>query len=323
MAVNLSRYIGSPIPQTGVLLDKAFRSIGLCVNAIERCSADPWCRALMIIFARKSNPGISLSTGLIIGLHAILTVAAYSQSLPPPTLSISGPCNVLVDPIIAAYSSYFAPRTPTNLVNSSGLTAGPSGVLGAADSTHDTNADLTMWYSNPYSTPPDTNPFVTFYLGGSYTLQTTRLWQYNQAGGFTVYGAKDINVLVSADGTNFNLLSTISAARAGGTNGEPAQDFRTTATNVQYITLHIADTFGGATASGLSEVRFVASSAGVTLTLGGVVGQHYQVQCRDSLNSTDSWQLVQDLPYLSNSPALVSVAPPYQSQRFYRALLVP
>jgi len=250
-------------------------------------------------------------------------VAAFSQVLPPPTLGISGPANVLVDPVIAAYSSYFAPRTPTNLVNSSGLTAGPSGVLGAADSTHDTNADLSMWYSNPYITPPDTNPFVTFYLGGAYTLQTTRLWQYNQPDGFTVYGAKDIDVLVSADGTNFNLLSTISAARAGGTNGEPAQDFRTPATDVQYITLHIADTFGGATASGLSEVRFVASNAGVTLTLGGVVGQHYQVQSRDSLNGTDSWQLVQDLPCLSHSPALVSVAPPYQSQRFYRALLVP
>ena len=39
-----------------------------------------------------------------------------------------------------------------------------------------------MWYSNPYMTPPDTSPVVTFNLGAAYDLQTTRVWQYQSAG---------------------------------------------------------------------------------------------------------------------------------------------
>ncbi len=179
----------------------------------------------------------------------------------------SAQAQLLIAPSIVSFTSYFGTRSPVNLVNGSGLTLGPSGILGDSDSTHGSDVDGTMWYSNPYIAPPDTSPIVTFDLGGVYDLQTTRLWQYNQPGGFTVYGAKNIEVSISADNTNFTVLSTITPARAGGTNGEPAQDFTTAATGVQYVRLHILDTFGGVQPSGLSEVRFVASPGhgGVTL----------------------------------------------------------
>jgi len=189
-------------------------------------------------------------------------VSAYGQAdqivtnlqvVPSLTLSIDRSTNRLLSPDTASFSSFFGSRSPTNLVNGSGLTAGPSGIVGAADSTHSTDVEGTMWYSNPYIVPPDTSPVVTFNLRGIYDLQTTRIWQYNQPGGFTVYGAKDVEVSVSADNTNFTVLTTITPTRAGGTNGEPAQDFPTAATGIQYVRLHILDTFGGAQASGLPK----------------------------------------------------------------------
>ena len=232
----------------------------------------------------------------------------------------SAQAQLLISPNIVSFTSFFSPRSPTNLANGSGLTAGPSGILGAADSTHGNDADGTMWCSNPYSTPPDTSPVITFDLGGVYVLQITRIWQYNQPGGFTVYGAKDIEISVSADNANFAALSTITPARAGGTNGEPAQDFATAAAGVRYVRLHILDTFGGATASGLSEVRFVSTNTGVAMTLNGVLGQHHRVEYRNSLNPADPWQLLQDIPVLSSTPLLIYDPAPFQSQRFYRAV---
>jgi hypothetical protein len=256
---------------------------------------------------------------------------AYAQAdqivtnlLNPPALSLSitqAPSRLLV-PTIASFSSFFGSRSPTNLVNGAGLTVGPSGILGAADSTHGTDFDGTMWYSNPYMTPPDTSPVVTFNLGSVYELQTTRLWQYNQPSGFTVYGAKDIAISVSLDDTNFTALSTIAPARAGGTNGEPAQDFATPAKAIQFIRFRILDTFGGAQASGLSEVRFVSGTAGVDLTVNGTQGMHYRVEYRNSLNPGDSWQLLQDIPALNSTNLLVHDLALIQTQRFYRAVQV-
>jgi hypothetical protein len=207
-------------------------------------------------------------------------------------------------------------------VNGSGLNAGASGILGAADSTHGADVEGDMWYSNPYIAPPDTSPVVTFNLGAVYDLQTTRIWQYNQPGNFTIYGAKDIALSVSADKTNFAVLNTITPARAGGTNGESAQDFTTPAKAIQYVKFHILDTFGGIQASGLSEVRFVSAVSGVDITVNGTQGLHYRVEYRNSLDPTDSWQLLQDIPVLNGTSRLVHDLAPSQTRRFYRAVQV-
>jgi len=61
------------------------------------------------------------------------------------------------------------------------------------------------------------------------------------------------------------------------------------------------------------------------ITLQGVAGAHYQVDYRNSLSSSDTWQLLQDIPSLSGTS--IQVTDPTvitgRSQRFYRALLVP
>ena len=242
------------------------------------------------------------------------------QTVPALTLGIAPSTNRLIAPSIASFSSSFGARSPTNLVNGSGLTVGSSGILGVPDSTHGNDTDGTMWYSDPYRVPADTSPIVTFNLGGLFDLQTTRIWQYNQPGNFTVYGAKDIEVSVSADNTNFAVLKTITLARAGGTNGESAQDFTTAAEGVRYVRLHILETFGGIAASGLSEVRFVSANTGVGITLNGIPGLHYRVEYRNSLELADPWQLLQEIPVLSSTPLLVYDPMPIPSQRFYRAV---
>jgi len=229
---------------------------------------------------------------------------------------------------VVSYSSFYGPRSPTNLVTGADLTVGPSGIFGAADTTANNDPNL-MWYSNPFLTPPDTSPWVVFDLGGTYNLETTRLWNYNSGEGgppygFTVYGAADIIVSLSSDNTNFTALPDIYPNRASGTNGEPAQDFSTDGTGIRYVEIHILSSFGGAQATGLSGVRFVASGNKVSISLSqGVVGLHYQIQYNTSLNPA-TWQVLQDIPSLgSTSVSVADPTPlPTQSRRFYRAVLL-
>lgn len=241
-------------------------------------------------------------------------------SRPPPVISLALATTQLRAPGIASFSSYFGSRSPTNLLNGSGLALGPSGILGAADSTHGNDTEGSMWYSNPYITPADTSPVVTFDFGGLSDLLTTRLWQYNQPGGFTIYGAKHINISVSTNNTNYTSLATIMPLRAGGTNGEPAQDFATVVSGIRYVRLQITNTFAGVAASGLSEVRFITKSTGVDLRLTGLQGEHYRVEYSSSIGPTASWQLLQDIPSLTSSTLSINDPAPLQTQRFYRAV---
>jgi hypothetical protein len=242
--------------------------------------------------------------------------------LRPPTLSVALATTQLRVPGIASFSSYFGSRSPTNLVNGSGLVLGASGILGAADSTHGNDTEGSMWYSNPFSTPADTSPVVTFDLGGVADLLTTRIWQYNQPGGFAVYGAKNLQLSVSANTTNYTALTMIAPRQAGGTNDEPAQDFITVASGIRYVRMQITNTFGGVNASGLSEVRFITKSTGVDLKLTGLQGEHYRIEYSDSLGPTASWQLLQDIPSLSSSILIINDPRPLQTQRFYRMVQV-
>lgn len=262
------------------------------------------------------------SNNLVVAGDQAGQVVSNLLNPPPLTMTITPATNRLLVPSIASFSSFYGSRSPTNLVNGSGLAAGLSGIPGAADSTHGTDTEGGMWYSNPYATPADTSPVVTFDLGGVYALQTTRIWQYNQPGGFTVYGAKDIQVAISLDNTNFTNLRTITPARAGGTNGEPAQDFATPAVAAQFVQLHILDTFGGVQAAGLSEVRFVSGVGGVDITVNGTSGLHYRVEYRNGLGAAEAWQVLKDIPALSDANQRIYDIAPDQAQRFYRAVQV-
>ena len=196
-------------------------------------------------------------------------------------LGLAAQAQLLIAPTVKAYSSqnpWGIPRAAANTVNGSGLTAGPSGVLGNADSTHNGTADNGMWTSGGTSlATPDTNPYITYDLGSVYDLQATRIWSYNETG-FTYIGAQSILLSASVEGSIFTTLTTMNPMQGGGGPAEMAQDFATPATGVRYLRMQILTNYDGAIfwssltgtnyggadgryLTGLSEVRFVVATA--------------------------------------------------------------
>ncbi len=193
----------------------------------------------------------SLIQGPSVVMLAMLTLLAGSGL---PTGSVMA--QVLIDPSIQSFSSqlsYCCNRKAIYIVNGSGLTAGPSGILGNSDSTHGNAPDGAMWVSDS----GDASPWFVFDLGGTYNLQTTRIWNYNEAGG-TAFGPSNILVSASADNVTFTPVTTITLNQAGGTSAEPAQDRSTAASAVRYVKLQILNNYGGGL-FGLSEIRFVGA----------------------------------------------------------------
>jgi hypothetical protein len=190
-------------------------------------------------------------------------------------------------------------RYAHHTIDGSELTAGPSGILGAADSTVGTDSGGNMWLTtghNAYS-PDDVNPYLIYDLGLVYNLQTTRIWNYNEGGGdYQKFGAASILLSTSADGVNFKTFGIINPAEAGATSTEAGQDFGTAVSGVRYVKMQVLTNWDGGIfwssvtghsfysgntdsrgITGLSEVRFVGTPApaiaqpviGSTKVLGG------------------------------------------------------
>jgi hypothetical protein len=196
-------------------------------------------------------------------------------------LGVSAQAQLLIQPTVAAFSSqnpYGINRFASYTRDGSGLTAGPSGILGAADTTCNGTASPGMWTTRGNTgAPNDTAPYITYDLGAVHTLQTTRIWNYNETS-FTMIGVQQIVLSTSVDNTNFTTLANLTVAQAGGGPAEMAQDFATPATGVRYVRLQILTNYDGAIywssltgtnyggadgryLTGLSEVRFEVATA--------------------------------------------------------------
>jgi autotransporter-associated beta strand protein len=204
------------------------------------------------------------------------------------TVSASYTASPVITPSGAVYSSQLIQydRKAVYTIDGSGLIVGPSGILGAADSTVDVNASGAMWMSTGNQGPNDFNPYVIYDLGAVYNLQTTRIWNYNETG-YTKFGDSSILLSTSADGENFTRFGTINPAQGGGTSAEPAQDFATAVSGVRYVKMQILTNWDGAifwssitggssagttdnrSISGLSEVRFVGIPASAQPVISG------------------------------------------------------
>lgn len=148
-----------------------------------------------------------------------------------------------------------ATRLAISTVNGSGLTAGPSTILGAADSTHG-SGEFDVWHQ---MTPGNgLGTFIAFDLGATYNLTTTRIWNLNQGPCCTANGAAGINVSVSTDNISYVPLTSFVLNQGLSTPDEPAQDFSTPATGIRYVKFNIPTGYapGGEGFKGLSEVRF-------------------------------------------------------------------
>lgn len=87
---------------------------------------------------------------------------------------------------------------------------------------------------------------------------------------------------------------------------------------------------GGISTNSAACTLTVAGNPNTTINLhagivvNGIVGFHYRVEYRTTLDPVDTWTLLQDLPSLAASPLTVyDNVPANQPQRFYRAIIVP
>jgi hypothetical protein len=260
--------------------------------------------------------------------QTITSVPAFLRVVLRPGLRVAlVTTNLLLSPSITSFSPFhpFGDFHPRHLTDGSGLTAGASGILGAADSTHGNVADAAMYQSSGVATVPEA--IVIFDLGAILSLHTTRIWNYNEFfnnSPNTGIGAADIEMSVSRDNTNYTLLTNLLPVRASADTNEPAQDFDTPATGVQYVRFDMTS-FNGSKVAGLSEVRFISPNAGTEITLDNLeVGLHYAVEFRTSMNPSDPWQVLKDIPVMYSSLPFVITDPAQNlTQRYYRAVLYP
>jgi len=178
-------------------------------------------------------------------------------------------------------------RAAFSTVDGSGLTG-----VGTALDTHGNAPDPTlMWLTTGsigFTGAADTDPAMTFDLGGLYDVDTLRVWNYNETGSngdgtfnWTTHGADEIAVSAGATLGTMTQLQTINVLEAGGTAAEAAQDFASTLTGVQFIRFTIVSNHDGdnfvtdvyntaldtTQFTGLSEVRFEGTAVPEPATL--------------------------------------------------------
>ena len=120
----------------------------------------------------------------------------------------------------------------------------------------------TMWSSGYPGGKADTTPTVTFDLGKVRTIGSFRVWNYNETG-WTGAGFKEVEILSSADGSDFRRLGAAVFELAPGDDDYEGQviSFRQ-AIQARYVRLKCKSNWRGSDTSGLSEIRFFAGGAG-------------------------------------------------------------
>ena len=164
----------------------------------------------------------------------------------------------VVEGVSASAASQFAGMPPDRLVDGSGL----------SDGTH--SADYTdMWLSNAES-----SPWVRFDLGGTQTLISIHVWNYNQVSGTTPLtgrGSKTADVYVSTTGVGdptsdpgewTRLADDLAFAEATGQADYEGEDYLLSAAGVEarYVLLTDVVNWDGGVYTGLSEIRFLAKT---------------------------------------------------------------
>src|SRR5215469_8557921 len=100
-----------------------------------------------------------------------------------------------------AYTNLPDQRSANNLVSNVGLFG----------DVHTTLANGDMWWINDTNTPSMTTNYVVFNLGGVYTVNALKVWNYNDSSSAPAItrGLKTANISYSVDGVNFttNLVS--------------------------------------------------------------------------------------------------------------------
>ncbi|MCX5647368.1 MAG: discoidin domain-containing protein [Phycisphaerae bacterium] len=167
--------------------------------------------------------------------NTIFTGTIWSFTVEPYSYPITA--------VMATASSAQNGMGPENTVNGSGLTGDRHGIDA-----------MTMWMSK--GTLPN---WIQYQFDAVYKLDKLLVWNSNQAiEPFIGFGAKDVTVEYSVNGTAWTVLANVPPFAQG--TGSAAYAANTTVTfggvSAKYVKLTINKTWGGLPSTGLAEVRF-------------------------------------------------------------------
>jgi len=154
------------------------------------------------------------------------------------------------------YAFYVKPIKATASSQSNTLT-GPEKTIDGSGLTGDqhSTASTQMWLSKKSQTPV----WIKYEFDQVYSLQQMWVWNQNQlTEPDKGYGAKDVTIETSTDGTTWTALSNV--PQFADAPGEDAYVCNTivdfNCVKAKFVRLNILSNWGGATSSGLAEVRF-------------------------------------------------------------------
>jgi len=147
--------------------------------------------------------------------------------------------------VTATASSSSASMGPEKTTNGSGLNAGGQ----------HSSVDLDMWLSSPLAKLP---AWIRYQFDQAYVIQQMKVWNSNQRiEPYVGFGAKDVLIEYSLDGTTWTALNTVEFARADGSDTYAGFTVDMGGVQARFVRLTIQSNWGGMAMTGLSEVRFL------------------------------------------------------------------
>jgi hypothetical protein len=192
---------------------------------------------------------------------------------------------VVIVPTVHSFSSelgnaFGQDRRASYTVDGSGLTGS-----GDASSTHGNTVNGTMWITTGSIVSPNDvdSPFIMYDLGGAYSDIYINIWNYNETGGFSSTGAKEVNIQVGSTIALGTDLGTFTLTKADESAAFLPDTLFLSGTDYQFVKITIESNFFGEDfttpgqqgsradqLAGLSEVRFNTVPEPSAALLGGL-----------------------------------------------------
>ena len=103
----------------------------------------------------------------------------------------------------------------------------------------------------------ETNAWLIFDLGKSFSVNGFYVWNYNEGGGWNSRSVKELEILTSEDGKTWRHLDKVTLRQATGQDEEPGETIKfKEPVRTRFFKWQILSNYRGGEMSGLSEVRF-------------------------------------------------------------------
>lgn len=197
------------------------------------------------------RPGQALTLG---GLKLFVERVVGGKLILAPPQAPTASLGAFITPIDATAKNCqeAAGRFPRKLIDGSGWgeTFPGSGVYAHGNNVYEGGAS--MWNgagSDPVS-------WVQFDLGQEYNVAGAYIWNYNESG-WSNRGVKTLDILASADGTDFRAVGSFTLKMAAGKDADLGESVAfARPVKARWLRFDIKSSYKGNDCSGLSEVRF-------------------------------------------------------------------